>query len=500
MSNSRGLIRSMLVIGSAQAASIVISILRIKVLAILLGPAGIGLLSIYNSLKDTVSQGAGLGMASSSIREIAGARGEERTLSRVRQVLFVAHLMLGLMSLVIVWLLRNQISQWLFGDTSHALEVGLVGIAILLTLLSSAQTALLQGLRRINDLSRVTILGALAGTTAGLGAVWLLGEAGLIWFLLIQPLAAVLVALHFTRLLPRPAVTRLTLREMWWVFRPMTSLGAAFMFAQLATTATLLLVRGRISQELGIEAAGYFAAAWGIAMTYVGFMLGAMGADYFPRLTEIIKDRAAAVRLMNDQAQLALAIGGPIMLLLIGLGPWVISILYSSAFGEAVTILQWQTLGNIIRLGSWPLGFAIVALANGKTFVVQSFIWNGVFLALVWPMLPLFGILATGPAFVIASFIHFAFVLVVVRHIVGFRWERLSLIMLGLHTVLGVALLGLALTAPPLFAALAAPVLSLTTGLFGLRVVLMKIGPEGHLAARLYGFFANIRWPIRSTS
>ena len=47
-------------------------------------------------------------------------------------------------------------------------------------------------------------------------------------------------------------------------------------------------------------------------MTYVGFFLGAMGADYYPRLTEVIHDKVAAVRLMNDQAQLGLAIGGPV--------------------------------------------------------------------------------------------------------------------------------------------------------------------------------------------
>ena len=40
----------MLVIGSANGAKIVISLVRMKVLAVLLGPTGVGLLSIYNNL------------------------------------------------------------------------------------------------------------------------------------------------------------------------------------------------------------------------------------------------------------------------------------------------------------------------------------------------------------------------------------------------------------------------------------------------------------------
>ena len=67
-------------------------------------------------------------------------------------------------------------------------------------------------------------------------------------------------------------------------------------------------------------------------MTYVGFLLGAMGADYYPRLTEVIHDKVAAVRLMNEQAQLGLAIGGPVLLLLVGLAPWVISLLILQRF------------------------------------------------------------------------------------------------------------------------------------------------------------------------
>ena len=75
----------MLVIGSAQAVNILISIVRMKVLAVLLGPSGVGLLSIYNSLLEMVKQTAGLGMGSSGVREIASSRGDEATLSQVRQ-------------------------------------------------------------------------------------------------------------------------------------------------------------------------------------------------------------------------------------------------------------------------------------------------------------------------------------------------------------------------------------------------------------------------------
>ena len=495
-SASRGLIKSMLIIGSAQFVNILISIIRMKVLAVLLGPSGVGLLSIYNSLLGMVQQTAGLGMGSSGVREIASSRRDKATLSRVRRVLFAAHLIQGTLAMIAVWLLRERIAIWLFGDAVRATEVGLIGIAILLSLLASAQTALLQGLRKIGDLGRVTVSGAFVGTLAGLAAVWLQGESGLIWFILVQPLAAVLIALHYTRRLPRPTAARLTLVETWEVWKPMAKLGTAFMLGGLATTATLLLVRGRISQELGLDAAGHFAAAWGITMTYVGFLLGAMGADYYPRLAEVIHDKVAAVRLMNDQAQLGIAIGGPVLLLLIGLAPWVITLLYSEEFGPAVTLLQWQTVGNVFKIASWALGFSIVASARSKTFFLVQVNFNILFLLMLWPTLASYGIIAAGPAFTIAYILHFALLYLIVRGIFQFRWQPLSLALLTIHASLAFALLT-ATQFSPEFAAFASVCLALVTGVFGVRVVLSKISNQGSLPIRLYGIFARLGWPIR---
>ena len=60
--SARGLLKSMAIIGSAQAVRIVISIVQAKVVAILLGPAGTGFLSVLNNLREMGSMAAGLGL------------------------------------------------------------------------------------------------------------------------------------------------------------------------------------------------------------------------------------------------------------------------------------------------------------------------------------------------------------------------------------------------------------------------------------------------------
>lgn len=494
--SSRGLLRSMAIIGSAQAVRIVISIVQAKTVAILLGPTGIGLLSVFNNLREIGSMSAGLGLGTSGVREISSVKGEEMTLSRVRRVLFGALMLQGAVAMGLIWLAREALARWLLDSTDHATEVGLVGVAVFLFLISSSQTALLQGLRRIGDLGRVTIYSTALGSAGGLVAAWIYGPAGLIWLILLPPVASILVAWHYTRRLPKPTAAPMTPRDIWQAWRPMVKLGVVFTLGALATTATLLLVRARITQDLGLEAAGQFAAAWSVTMIYVGFLLQAMGADYFPRLTEVIKDRVAANALMNDQMQLALSLGGPMLLVLIGCAPWLIRLLYSAEFDTAATLLQFQTVGNVFKLAAWSLAFAIVAAARSRMFLVTELLFNVLFLPMIWFGLPLLGLEVTGIAFLLAYVIYFAVIAMLVRHLHGFRWEGLSARLVGLHVLLAVALLALSLTFP-VAGALTAINLGLATALLGGHIVIAKIGSHGRLVSRIARLYEWIGWPIR---
>ena len=476
--NSRNLIKAMMVIGGAQAIKILISISRMKILAILLGPTGVGLLSIYNSLQEMVTVAAGLGMESSGIRQIASAKGASQDISRVRWVLIAAHLAQGTIAMSILWLFRRPISEWLFGNHEYTTEVGLIGISVLLALFGAAQTALLQGMRRITDLGRLTALSALISTAAGIAAVWFFGEHGLIWIVILQPLATVMIGLRYTNRLPIHSGHRPSLAEIFGVWKPMAKLGAAFMLGALATAATLLLVRSLITQELGLEAAGQFAASWGITMTYIGFLLRAMAADYYPRLAEITNDRPAASQLINDQIQLGLAVGGPVLLLLIGLAPWVITLLYNDKFQPAAILLQWQTVGNVFRLAAWPLIFSFVAASKSKTFVLAQISFNTAFLALVWLLLPDIGLQATALAFLVGNAFHFGLVSILANVTHRFRWQKLSLFILTVHLTSALVLLSLARTAPQT-AAFASVSLAAITAILGLHIVLKKAGTKG---------------------
>ena len=107
-------------------------------------------------------------------------------------------------------------------------------------------------------------------------------------------------------------------------------------------------------------------------MTYIGFVLGAMGTDYFPRLTEAINDQARARKLVNEQTEMALLLAGPVLLAMITLAPWVIHLLYAASFAPATEVLRWQVLGDILKVASWPMGFILLAMGAAAFTLLRN--------------------------------------------------------------------------------------------------------------------------------
>ena len=159
-------------------------------------------------------------------------------------------------------------------------------------------------------------------------------------------------------------------------------------------------------------------------MTCLGFVLGAMSTDYYPRLSAISQDPVATCRLVNEQTEIALLLCGPAVLGMLALAPWVILALYSSEFTPAVEILRWQLLGDILKVMSWPLGFVLLASGAGSMFLITQTVGYGFYLGVVLFGLSLIGIVVTGTAYLVMYLIYLPMMWGLLRLRIGFQWSR----------------------------------------------------------------------------
>jgi PST family polysaccharide transporter len=116
------ILKSSALIGGSSVINIMLGMVRTKVMAVLLGLGGIGLMGMYNSIVDTARTLSGMGMGSSGIRQITGAlgTGERERIARTAKMFWRTVLVLGALGMMLVFLFRKPICQFTFGSTEHA--------------------------------------------------------------------------------------------------------------------------------------------------------------------------------------------------------------------------------------------------------------------------------------------------------------------------------------------------------------------------------------------
>jgi enterobacterial common antigen flippase len=430
------ILRASAIVGTGSLVLILTGIVKNKVFAVILGPGGIGLFGLLQSTLSTAATISGLGLSTSGVREIAETQSTEEgsTLGLTRSALWITSSILGFLGAFILVLLREPIASLVLGNRRFSLAIALLGIGVWATALYGSYTAFLNGLQRLGDLARVNIIGAVLGMAFAVASVWLWEMDGVIVAVIAAPLASLVAAWLFARRVKTDKV-KFSVRALTEPSVKLLNLGFVFMLTALMVVGTQLGIRVIVTRELGIEATGHFQAAWNLSTLYLGFVLGAMGTDYFPRLTGVAKDRQASNKMMNEQVEVALMLSGPVILAMLTLTPWLIALFYSEAFVETTAVLRWQILGDIFKVASWSLAFLLLAQARKVIYFVTDLAANVVYIGSVWIGLHLWGLEATGIGFLICYIFYFLLIWILVRRLNGFLWSKNSIKLLAVLTL-----------------------------------------------------------------
>ncbi len=362
--------------------------------------------------------------------------GDDRGIAKVRQAVLFGALCLAALTALVVLAARMKIASWFGGGAISHADVAWLGVAAAATIAAGAQTAMLNGFRRIGDLARLTIIGSIVGTVAGLLAIWFTGQQGILIFIISAPILNLCVGQIFVARLPNFSRQTFEANDLIRRWRGMASLGIGLMATSLAGSGGPLIVRTFLEARAGAEALGLFQASWMISMNYLTFVLVAMGTDFFPRLSSAIENHQAANEMVNEQMAIAILLVGPLLTGMIAFAPLIIHILYAESFIPASAILRWQVLGDLLKVVSWPLG--IIVLASGKTFTafLLEAAGMGAFAAATIFLFPVLGIQATGVAFIVLYCIYLPLVFWRAHSITGFVFSPNNVVLIGVTLVI----------------------------------------------------------------
>jgi PST family polysaccharide transporter len=393
-------------------------------MAVLLGPSGFGLFGLFGSVADLAQTIAGMGINGSGVRQIAEAvgSGDEKKIARTVAVLRKTSVALGVLGAVVLAAFSRQISALTFGSSEYSGGIALLALAVFFGSVTNGQNALLQGMRRIGDFAKMGAWCGLAGAVTSIVLVYFFRENGIVPALVGVAAVTTIVAHSYSRKV-KIQTPSLTFSDVRHEASELLHLGFAFMSSALMTMGVAYAARVLLLRYEGVEATGLYQAAWTLGCLYVGFVLQAMGADFYPRLTASASNNIVCNRLVNEQTRIGLLIAGPGLLATLTFAPIVIAVLYSAKFIGAVEILRWICLGTTLQVISWPMGYIILAKGRRNIFFWSEVAWTVVSLSLVWSCVAFFGAMGAGIAFFGSYVFHALFIYVVVGRLTGFQWS-----------------------------------------------------------------------------
>lgn len=424
------------IIGISQVLNIIISVFRTKILAVLLGPEGIGIQGMFQSSIDLIRSVTSLGINFSGIKDIAEAS-ESKEQERIYKVIIVLRrlaLITGFLGFIIMLLFCIPLSNYSFGNSTYSLDIAILSFVIIFSSISAVQLTLLQGFRKIFQMALVTLLGSLLGTCVTIPLYWQLGRVGIVPGFILMALASLFVSWFYVRKIKVPFLY-ISLKETLVTGYGMMKTGLFFVISGFGSTLTMYAIRSLImkkigsdgNEDLGLAAVGGFQAVWTITRVYMGLLTNAMLADYFPRLSAINNDVKASNKLVNEQLEMTLLLGVPLIVGMLVFAPLVVQILYSNSFIQALPLLEWQIPATFFTIVSWPLSVMFIAKGKSEFSMLIDLSWCLIFYLFVCLGWNCWGFNTLGIVYLLAGFIHCILIVCGVIYLSDFKFAKFNM-------------------------------------------------------------------------
>ena len=462
------------IFGGVQGLNIAIGLVRNKLIALLLGPSGMGLASLFNTTVNFVSQSTNLGVAFSAVRHISELydRGDDEALAHEVKVVRGWSLLTALIGMLVCVVIGPFLSETTFAWGNHSLHFMLLAPAVGMIAVTGGETAILKGVRRLGALAGVQVFSVFAALLISIPIYYVFGESGIVPVIVLMAFATLLLTVHYSyRVFP------LQLRGARGILgegMEMVRLGVAFTLAGIVGSASEMIIRSYLNVQGDLDMLGLYNAGYMLTVTYAGMVFSAMETDYFPRLSGVQHDVEAANNTVNRQMEVSLLLISPMLAALIISLPLLIPLLFSAQFLPVVGMAQVSALAMYLKV--LTLHVAYITLARGRS-LAYLFLETSYFMVFILLMIfgyERWGLYGTGIAVTLAHLFDYLMINAFAYKKYGYRCSVTVFRYAAVQLLLGLCAFGLTLTVSGTAYWILGILVTLLSGLFSLRILHSK--------------------------
>lgn len=418
---SRTIVKAMGVFGSIQVFNILCSVVRTKLVALWIGPLGMGLFAIFNSAIDMIVNIANFGMRTSATRSISMASDNPDKLNRISVAARRWAMWLGALGAIAMIIASPWLSEMSFGDRSHVWGYVILAIAVFANSLTLGEQAVMQGTSMLKKLAQASFYGALVGLILSIPLYYFLGEQSIVPSILCYSLS-VLIFSYFIRKkgLGLQGCT-LTIKDTLAIGKDFLKLGIFITLTDVVSQTSNYIFIYYLNNVANTETVGYYQAGYTLIARYTGLILSALCVEYFPRLSKVAHSNMKLNIFVSQEINIALMVLTPVIVAFILFARLIITILYTDEFFIIQNFITIGIVGMVFRVFSWCMSFVVLAKGRGKMFFIIEVMDIFVFLGAYITAYHFYGLDGFGGAFILWYFISTLIVMFCYYHFFNLR-------------------------------------------------------------------------------
>ncbi len=386
------------IFGGVQGLNIIMGLVRNKLIALLLGPTGMGLASLFNTTINFISQATNFGISFSAVKhlsEIADS-GDETRIRHFVKVIRIWSFITALFGMLVCMAVGPLLSDYTFSWGDHTLHFVLLSPAVAMLAVTGGETAILKALRRLRALASIQIYMVFAALLVSVPIYYFFGEAGIVPVIVLVAFLSMTFTIYYSwRVCP------LRLGGLTGVLgegMAMVRLGVAFVFAGILGSGAEMVIRSYLNVSGGLDIVGLYNAGFMLTVTYAGMVFSSMETDYFPRLSAVNHETAAVNITVNRQIEVSLLLLSPMLVMLMVALPVLMPLLFRSDFMPIVPMAQVAVFSMYLKAMSLPISYITLAKGDSAAYLVLEVVYDILFVLLIIVFYDWWGLFGTGIA------------------------------------------------------------------------------------------------------
>lgn len=399
--------------GLSTLIKLITSYVTIKVVAHIIGPAGIALVGqLQNFVSIFTTIGAG-GINNGVVKYVSEYKNDKSELQKYLSTGFRLTILFSGGSGVLLVLFCRYLSQWILFDAQYFYVFMLFGISLIFISINNFFLSVLNGFKEFRKFVIVNILTNLLSLMFTLILVWLYGLKGALVAVVTYQGIVVFMTLYF---LKNKAWLSKKIFERW----DKETLKKFFSYALMALVSAFtlptaqLLIRGYIINRYSITDAGFWEAMNKISGMYLMFITSSFSVYYLPRLSEITDHKLLKVEIFQTYKIIT-----PILLvsliLIFLLKDIVINLLFTKEFYPMKSLFFWQLLGDFFKILSWLLAFVMVAKSMTKLYIVTEVFFSTTLVVFSYFFINRYGVIGATQSYCLNYFLYLVIMILIFR-------------------------------------------------------------------------------------